>query len=115
MCLKLGVDGERPPVRGRVYGCGFLFFFFKQKTAYEIKECDWSSDMCSSDLEWLSDHPNPGNREARIKQEAAALHFNGSGYQNSAEFNSVQSRLKGMSPALTAQQIANQQKSGRPV
>ena len=65
--------------------------------------------------EWLSDHPNPGNREARIKQEAAALHFNGSGYQNSAEFNSVQSRLKGMSPALTAQQIANQQKSGRPV
>ena len=26
------------------------FFFFKQKTAYEIKECDWSSDVCSSDL-----------------------------------------------------------------
>src|ERR1051326_6148244 len=25
-------------------------FFFKQKTAYEIKECDWSSDVCSSDL-----------------------------------------------------------------
>eukprot|EP01086_Lenisia_limosa_P014603 TRINITY_DN4550_c0_g1_i1.p1 TRINITY_DN4550_c0_g1~~TRINITY_DN4550_c0_g1_i1.p1 ORF type:complete len:377 (-),score=63.92 TRINITY_DN4550_c0_g1_i1:54-1184(-) len=23
------------------------FFFFKQKTAYEIKECDWSSDVCS--------------------------------------------------------------------
>ena len=30
-------------------GCG-CFFFFKQKTAYEIKECDWSSDVCSSDL-----------------------------------------------------------------
>ena len=29
----------------------FIFFFFKQKTAYEIKECDWSSDVCSSDLE----------------------------------------------------------------
>ena len=27
-----------------------IFFFFKQKTAYEIKECDWSSDVCSSDL-----------------------------------------------------------------
>ena len=26
------------------------FFIFKQKTAYEIKECDWSSDVCSSDL-----------------------------------------------------------------
>src|SRR6056300_762328 len=28
----------------------FFFFFFKQKTAYEISECDWSSDVCSSDL-----------------------------------------------------------------
>ena len=28
----------------------YYFFFFKQKTAYEIKECDWSSDVCSSDL-----------------------------------------------------------------
>ena len=28
-----------------------VFFFFKQKTAYEIKECDWSSDVCSSDLD----------------------------------------------------------------
>src|ERR1051326_9439922 len=26
------------------------FFFFKQKTAYERKECDWNSDVCSSDL-----------------------------------------------------------------
>ena len=25
-------------------------FFFKQKTAYEIYQCDWSSDVCSSDL-----------------------------------------------------------------
>ena len=28
----------------------FVFFFFKQKTAYEIVDCDWSSDVCSSDL-----------------------------------------------------------------
>ena len=28
-----------------------FFFFFKQKTAYEIYQCDWSSDVCSSDLE----------------------------------------------------------------
>ena len=32
------------------WGGGVKFFFFKQKTAYEIKECDWSSDVCSSDL-----------------------------------------------------------------
>src|SRR3546814_9000780 len=29
--------------------CGF-FFFFKQKTAYELRISDWSSDVCSSDL-----------------------------------------------------------------
>src|SRR3546814_2445500 len=27
-----------------------MFFFFKQKTAYEMRICDWSSDVCSSDL-----------------------------------------------------------------
>jgi len=37
------------------------FFFFKQKTAYEITGCDWSSDVCSSDLiENLDTHaPRP--------------------------------------------------------
>src|SRR3546814_14090466 len=30
-----------------------LFFFFKQKTAYEVRISDWSSDVCSSDLEGL--------------------------------------------------------------
>src|SRR3546814_11305436 len=29
-----------------------LFFFFKQKTAYEMRISDWSSDVCSSDLIW---------------------------------------------------------------
>src|SRR3546814_6919709 len=32
----------------RCYGC--VFFFFKQKTAYEMRISDWSSDVCSSDL-----------------------------------------------------------------
>src|SRR5881296_2876998 len=31
----------------------FFFFFFKQKTAYEVLLCDWSSDVCSSDLDFL--------------------------------------------------------------
>ena len=30
-----------------------VVFFFKQKTAYEIGTGDWSSDVCSSDLEIL--------------------------------------------------------------
>src|SRR3546814_11879297 len=36
------------------YTCGgymlYFFFFFKQKTAYEMRISDWSSDVCSSDL-----------------------------------------------------------------
>src|SRR3546814_9788261 len=31
----------------------FIFFFFKQKTAYEMRISDWSSDVCSSDLQAL--------------------------------------------------------------
>src|SRR3546814_5087076 len=33
----------------------YLFFFFKQKTAYEMRISDWSSDVCSSDLVSLAD------------------------------------------------------------
>src|SRR3546814_5026575 len=31
-------------------GCFIVCFFFKQKTAYEMRISDWSSDVCSSDL-----------------------------------------------------------------
>src|SRR3546814_1823558 len=33
-----------------VFVFGVVFFFFKQKTAYEMRISDWSSDVCSSDL-----------------------------------------------------------------
>src|SRR3546814_7938643 len=34
-----------------IYGStSFIIFFFKQKTAYEMRISDWSSDVCSSDL-----------------------------------------------------------------
>src|SRR3546814_16802156 len=33
-----------------VVSLSFFFFFFKQKTAYEMRISDWSSDVCSSDL-----------------------------------------------------------------
>src|SRR3546814_10587725 len=39
--------------------CHLCVFFFKQKTAYEMRISDWSSDVCSSDLaNWsnFSDH-----------------------------------------------------------
>src|SRR3546814_7500854 len=36
-----------------------FFFFFKQKTAYEMRISDWSSDVCSSDLSFF---PKPAYR-----------------------------------------------------
>src|SRR3546814_8495121 len=38
---------------------GVCFFFFKQKTAYEMRISDWSSDVCSSDL--MPCHHNLGD------------------------------------------------------
>src|SRR3546814_8212538 len=35
---------------GLCYFVYLFFFFFKQKTAYEMRISDWSSDVCSSDL-----------------------------------------------------------------
>src|ERR1044072_9993931 len=56
-------------------------FFFKQKTAYEIYQCDWSSDVCSSDLRSLRGEANvqprlvkgrlgePRSEERRVGEE----------------------------------------------
>src|SRR3546814_2098139 len=40
-----------------VFACPVFirFFFFKQKTAYEMRISDWSSDVCSSDLRQADD------------------------------------------------------------
>src|SRR3546814_4929064 len=39
-----------------------FFFFFKQKTAYEMRISDWSSDVCSSDLKYRC-HPPPSAKK----------------------------------------------------
>src|SRR3546814_1868946 len=47
-----------------------LFFFFKQKTAYEMRISDWSSDVCSSDLL----HPrNPQSQGADVGRRRKTL------------------------------------------
>src|SRR3546814_7735029 len=38
-----------------------VFFFFKQKTAYEMRISDWSSDVCSSDLQLVDDRTRHGD------------------------------------------------------
>src|SRR3546814_4495662 len=49
-----------------------IFFFFKQKTAYELRISDWSSDVCSSDL-------GPGVRLRLAAVEVAAGGGRGAG------------------------------------
>jgi hypothetical protein len=62
--------------------------------------------------EWLSSHPNPGNRAAAINQEASMLRVEGNA--STGQFASVKERLGDMSPAYTAEQIASgQARSGR--
>ncbi len=55
--------------------------------------------------EWLSDHPDPGNRYAAINREAASLKVNGASNTGPA-FDSVRARLTRMPPAPSAAQIA---------
>jgi hypothetical protein len=55
--------------------------------------------------EFLSSHPNPGNREQRIMQEAAMLRVEG-GRGDSAEFRQVQARLRGYPRARSMEEIA---------
>src|SRR3546814_4226102 len=61
------------------YSLCVLVFFFKQKTAYEIRISDWSSDVCSSDLHAMGDdgrfqrHHGATGGGAFINEETRAL------------------------------------------
>src|SRR3546814_6461227 len=49
--------------------CGVLLcscFFFKQKTAYELRISDWSSDVCSSDLAVFDPYLKAANALPRV-------------------------------------------------
>src|SRR3546814_2268354 len=46
-------------------------FFFKQKTAYEMRISDWSSDVCSSDLQ---PHPSVADRLALVRSRGRGGH-----------------------------------------
>src|SRR3546814_3538102 len=51
-----------------------LCFFFKQKTAYEMRISDWSSDVCSSDLLGAEEVVIPGERLVVLGGEIGRLH-----------------------------------------
>src|SRR3546814_14540975 len=44
-----------------------MFFFFKQKTAYEMRISDWSSDVCSSDLQADLDNKSYTSAISKLK------------------------------------------------
>src|SRR3546814_3659666 len=47
-----------------------MFFFFKQKTAYEMRISDWSSDVCSSDLIAVLGQPGHGPTLSQVEGNA---------------------------------------------
>src|SRR3546814_4965772 len=66
----------------------FVFFFFKQKTAYEMRISDWSSDVCSSDLV-------EGDRQAGLAAaEIGPVQFVGRGCRAVARIGAEQPRLE---------------------
>jgi beta-barrel assembly-enhancing protease len=62
--------------------------------------------------QWLSSHPDPGNRYTYINQEAAKLRVS-QATRDTREFQNVQARLRSMSPAPTAEEVARNSKAGR--
>jgi hypothetical protein len=62
--------------------------------------------------EWLSSHPNPGNRYEAITKEASTLRITGTA-PSQAEFQNVQARLNRLPPAYTAEQIARARQQGQ--
>src|SRR3546814_7684806 len=50
-----------------------FFFFFKQKTAYEMRISDWSSDVCSSDLDQAQLFAYRGDRIAALGRAAIGV------------------------------------------
>jgi hypothetical protein len=61
----------------------------------------------SNGPEFLSDHPNPGNRYARIEEEAKLLRVSGRG--DTGQFQAMQARIRGMGKEYTAEEIARRQ------
>src|SRR3546814_7933505 len=58
--------------------CCIYFFFFKQKTAYEMRISDWSSDVCSSDLP--TQPARPAHHRVRTGIRIFAARTNPSGH-----------------------------------
>src|SRR3546814_19915075 len=66
-----------------------LVFFFKQKTAYEMRISDWSSDVCSSDLQYAFDQ----KAERRLAGKIGAIARDINAGQHDFPIASINQRL----------------------
>jgi Peptidase family M48 len=62
--------------------------------------------------QWLSDHPNPGNRYEYINREAQLLRV-GNAQRDTQQFQSVQAHLRTLSPAPSTEEVARNRNAGR--
>src|SRR5581483_2061758 len=63
--------------------------------------------------EWLSDHPNPGNRYEYITAEAQQLRVQSTG-QDARDFNQVKNHLRTLSPAMSSEEASRNARAGSP-
>src|SRR3546814_5770203 len=93
-----------------------VLFFFKQKTAYEMRISDWSSDVCSSDLHAvIGDHPArcdeflaqpEGRRHAdRLDRGIDALAFREIANQTHDGITRAVERVRGAEPARDSKAV----------
>src|SRR3546814_9638293 len=78
-----------------------FFFFFKQKTAYEMRISDWSSDVCSSDLQEeksaLKIRPEEVQKKAPAKTQISEQN---KGPQKSVELQRAKTAVTSAVPAI---------------
>jgi beta-barrel assembly-enhancing protease len=63
--------------------------------------------------QWMSDHPDPGNRYAYINQEAKNLRVTANPRQVTPEFQGVQAHLRSLAPAPSSEEVAKNKNAGR--
>src|ERR1043165_2088297 len=90
-----------------------LFFFFKQKTAYEIRPRDWSSDVCSSDLRQPEASLNGTylrevSRDSLVDARAKVARFVSATVRETAETSPLTSPLYSPSPAQPTYELVRE-------
>src|SRR3546814_7357257 len=90
-----------------------MFFFFKQKTAYEMRISDWSSDVCSSDLARRARHERPHQLQPALGRGAVEQVVEAMAHQHAADARRTQRALHRAAPSMRTTRAARRSKSDR--